>query len=411
MTFETFGKKFQKFCDNNASIIEKYENTHNEDLEDSLHVLLNHYNKLTKIRSSADVINFFKDVTLHSIQNNISIYDSASAIVNKNIVDSGNKTSIQYYFDEINRIYDKNDNDYNIVYCPENADKLIEMNLKTVISIAKGYQGLGLSMEELISAGNLGLVICAKGDEKTHTPKYDPSRAKLKDDMLSALDCVDDDASQEEIFDHLSKYMSYGDVKKKFVRDFCGESGLWKDFKKKDVINWVKCNVRNATFSSIAFMWIRALILIEIDNSSRLVKKPKTEIYNDKVRYGAYKKEVTLDIDAPVDQSSNTSFGDILRIYDDDEDSFEVSEAYDEFKLGLNKLLDGVRPRDRAVFLKKFGIGLPRPMSPREIAEQENLSIARISQIFQSVIDQVRRNREKYNINIDNLFTAARKLD
>ena len=158
-------------------------------------------------------------------------------------------------------------------------------------------------------------------------------------------------------------------------------------------------------------MWIRALILIEIDNSSRLVKKPKTEIYNDKVKYGAYKKEVTLDIDAPVDQSSNTSFGDILRIYDDDEDSFEVSEAYDEFKLGLNKLLDGVRPRDRAVFLKKFGIGLPRPMSPREIAEQENLSIARISQIFQSVIDQVRRNHEKYNINIDNLFTAARKLD
>lgn len=411
MTFETFRKKFQKFRDNNTSIIEKYENTHNEDLEDSLPVLLNHYNKLTKIRSSVDVINFFKDSTLHSIQNNISIYDAASAIVNKNIVGDSNKTSIQYYFDEINRIYDKNDNDYNIVYCPENADKLIEMNLKTVISIAKGYQGLGLSMEELISAGNLGLVICAKGDEKTHTPKYDPNRAKLKDDMLSALDCVDDDASQEEIFDHLSKYMSYGDVKKKFVRDFCGENGLWKDFKKKDVINWIKCNVRNATFSSIAFMWIRALILIEIDNSSRLVKKPKTEIYNDKVKYGAYKKEVTLDIDAPVDQSSNTSFGDILRIYDDDEDSFEVSEAYDEFKSGLNKLLDGVRPRDRAVFLKKFGIGLPRPMSPREIAEQENLSIARISQIFQSVIDQVQRNREKYNINIDNLFTAARKLD
>ena len=48
----------------------------------------------------------------------------------------------------------------------------------------------------------------------------------------------------------------------------------------KEVDNSIKKNVKNATFNSVAFMWIRAFILIEIDNNSRLVKKPKSEIYN-----------------------------------------------------------------------------------------------------------------------------------
>ena len=66
--------------------------------------------------------------------------------------------STQQYFKDINDVYERHGNDYDIEYCPENRDKLIEMNLKSVVSIAKKYQGLGLSLNELISAGNLGLV-------------------------------------------------------------------------------------------------------------------------------------------------------------------------------------------------------------------------------------------------------------
>ena len=50
-------------------------------------------------------------------------------------------------------------------------------------------------------------------------------------------------------------------------------------------------------------------------------------------------------------------------------------------------------------------------MLPKEIAEQENLSIARISQIFQSVVERMQKNQVKYNINPNKLFEAARKLD
>ena len=68
------------------------------------------------------------------------------------------------------------------------------------------------------------------------------------------------------------------------------------------------------------------------------------------------------------------------------------------------------KKRDKNIFLKKFGIGLPRPMLPKEIADQEGLSIARISQIFRTVIDQMQKNQVKYNIDPTELFDAVKKI-
>jgi DNA-directed RNA polymerase sigma subunit (sigma70/sigma32) len=141
-----------------------------------------------------------------------------------------------------------------------------------------------------------------------------------------------------------------------------------------------------------------------------LVKKPKADIYKDKLEHGAFKKEITIDIDSPASAESNNTLADVLMIEDDTKSDLDVSEAYMIFKQGLNKLLEGVKPRDRSIFLKKFGIGLPRPMLPKEIADQEGLSKARVSQIFQSVIEQMQINSVKYDIDSDLLFDAIRKF-
>jgi DNA-directed RNA polymerase sigma subunit (sigma70/sigma32) len=115
-------------------------------------------------------------------------------------------------------------------------------------------------------------------------------------------------------------------------------------------------------------------------------------------------------LDAPVTPESNNTVGDLLSIQYDSRSDLDITEAYLTFKSGLNKLLDGVKPRDRGIFLKKFGIGLPRPMLPKEIADQEGLSKARVSQIFQSVITQIQANSVKFNIDSDILFDAIHKL-
>lgn len=415
MTFSTFEKKVDKLRTNNPDLVNTYEDKFRDNLDDCVHDMYYIFSKLPSSKSIEDPIGIIQRALQYAINSNVNILDAMGTIIMQASTNSERGT-LQQYFNEISRVYDKHNNNYNIEYCKENRDKLIEMNLKTVISIAKGYQGLGLSLEELISAGNLGLV--------TAFDKYDPNRAKLKEDMLEAIGVLLDDATEAQIIQQIQQYLTYGDIKKKFAKSFSQEktdpdsdftkelsSIQWGKFTKKDVEKWIKRNVKNATFNSVAFMWIRAYILIEIDNNSRIVKKPKSEIYNDKLKYGTYKKEITLDIDAPVNDDSDTKFGDILNIEDDTPNETEISEAYDTYKEGLNKLLDGVKPRDRSVFLKKFGIGLPRPMLPKEIAEQENLSIARISQIFQSVVERMQKNQVKYNINPNKLFEAARKLD
>lgn len=395
----TYEERLQTFADSHPLLIEKYDNIEGViPFDYSTEDIINSYEKLKKVTHNTDFIDSVKRAINNSVLYGISIVDSYEALIGGSIIDELSSNSIQQYFKEINNIYTKNDNNYDIEYCEENRDKLIEMNLKMVISIAKKYQGLGLSLEELISAGNLGLIMAFD--------KFDPSRSKLKDDALDAIVELGDEIPFDELSDTLKPFFTYGDTKHKFTDKFHeGEV-----YTKKEVMKWINSNIHNAKFSSIAAMWIKAYILIEIDNNSRLVKKPKTEIYKDKQEYGSYKREVTLDIDAPAGTDSDTPLSDILYMEDDTRTDLEISEAYDTFKSGLNKLLDGVKSRDRSIFLKKFGIGLPRPMLPREIADQEGLSIARVSQIFQNVIEQMQKNQAKYNINKDILFEAVKKL-
>lgn len=394
-----FESKLQKFISDNIDLVAEYESIESAiPLEYCGDDIIYLFQNISKLNKSVDFNVVLKNALKSSIKSNIPITDSLESIMVSSSMDQTSSNSTQQYFKEINDIYTKNKNNYNIEYTPENRDKLIEMNLKSVISVAKKYQGLGLSLNELISAGNLGLVVAYD--------KFDPSRSKLKDNILESLSELGDEFTYDELAETVKEYLTYGDIKKKFQERFKKVN----KYTKKEVTKWVNANIFNAKFNSIATMWIRAYILIEIDNNSRVVKKPKSEIYKDREKYGAYKREITIDIDAPVSDDSDTAFSEVFQVEDDTKTNLEVSEAYVTFKNGLNLLLDGVKTRDRSIFLKKFGIGLPRPMLPKEIAEQEGLSIARISQIFQTVIEQMQRNQVKYDVDQDVLFEAVRKI-
>lgn len=390
--------KFQNVIDSNFELVNEYNSIEsNAPIEYSYEDVVDAFNTYKTVNKGAEFSYTLKIALANSVKYEQNIVDTIISMTNEAAADNP-ANSIQQYFKEVGDIYARHNNDYNIEFCPENRDKLIEMNLKAVISIAKRYQGLGLSLQELISAGNYGLVIAFD--------KFDPNRSKLKDNVMSCIEPLADEFTFEDLNNAVKQYFTYGDVKKKFLDRFVPGNS----YTKKEVVKWVNKNVFNAKFNSIATMWIRAYILIEIDNYSRLVKKPKADIYKDKLEHGAFKKEITIDIDSPTSAESNNTLADVLMIEDDTKSDLDVSEAYTIFKQGLNKLLEGVKPRDRSIFLKKFGIGLPRPMLPKEIADQEGLSKARVSQIFQSVIEQMQINSVKYDIDSDLLFDAIRKF-
>jgi RNA polymerase primary sigma factor len=396
----TYEEKLTNFINKNSDLIDHYNNLECSPipLEDSISSIEEGMEVMQKANKFSNFDSLLRSAIHISIREDIPIED-AFDIMKEAPGDWIPENSIQQYFKEINHIYTKNNNDFDIEYCPENRDKLISMNLKTVISIAKGFQGLGLSLQDLISAGNLGLVIS--------WDKYNPKRSTLHDDVYKVIEMLPDKFTRKELECVIEQFFTYGDVKNKFDYKFRNQS----EFTKGEVLKWVDKNIQNAKFSSVASMWIRAYIMIELDNYSRLVKKPKADIKREKEETGSYKKEVTLDIDAPVKSDSDTTVGDLLVLEDESRSDLDINEAYYTFKDGLKLLLDGVKTRDRVIFLKKFGIGLPRPMTPREISDQEGLSIARISQILQETINKMKVNAQKFDVDPDILFDAVRKIN
>ena len=396
---------FVDFVDKNEELVEQYEQVLGEDLWS---LPIQEIEDLTRAIANKLKVGFCS-VLSNCVNNSISTKTPLLKILSD--LGTGedsmvsNDSTLQKYFNEINTIYTRNNNEYDIPFCEENREKIISMNLKSVIAIAKCYQGLGIDFQDLISIGNEGLCVAFE--------KYDPSRACLKENVKKAINDLNKDViTFDELQTVMNQFLKYGESIKKLFNTRFKEDHIYTV---QEILKWVDRNINNAKFNSVACKWIKAYIIQEINNNSRIVKKPKSEIDKDKTESGSYKREVILNIDAPISSDENSkTLADTLYIEDEtiEKDSLENEENYKIFKRGLNKLLTGVKSRDRRIILKKFGIGMIRPLQPNEIAAQEGLSIARISQIVNSTIEQMIENSKKYRdtIDVDSVFEALHKL-
>lgn len=88
------------------------------------------------------------------------------------------ESSVNLYFQEVNRyemVSVEEEVELTIKICngDDNAlQRLVEANLRFVISVAKQYQNQGLSFADLINEGNLGLVKAAKKFDETRGFKF-----------------------------------------------------------------------------------------------------------------------------------------------------------------------------------------------------------------------------------------------
>lgn len=398
MNYEKFQDALDLFIEDNPEVVEEYNSMHEIPLNQLTYRL---YKSICSIhdanpkRSVKSILMDLLPLAISSKMDLISIAEDWSDLKENAKESKEEKNALQIYFNDVKSVYDKNGNNYNIEYSKENRDKIIQMNLKSVIAIAKKYKGLGVPMEDLIAAGNLGL--CVAFD------KFDPSRCHVRDNVLDNLKKIEkNQLTFEEITDSLEEALQYGTTKESFYKNFFKDASYYK----KDVIKWVKKNVTNARFNSVAVMWIRAYILIELNNNSRPIKKTKSDIKEEK----EYGKDVYININDHFGDSGNNTIGDVLYVEDDTVSEQERVESKMIFKDGLSKLLDGIKVRDRRILMQKFGIGYPRPMTPKEISQIENLSIARISQIVMTSIEKMKKNQEKWKVDPQIMYQAVEKL-
>ena len=311
-----------------------------------------------------------------------------------------NKTfdnNIDIYFNEVKREYilhPQNESD-GLEFVPENRDIFIKNNLKLVINCAKRYQGYGLTFEDLIQIGNEGLLIAFE--------KFDAERGNLRIAINKLID-----ESPLETFTHdeaveiVKGGFSYGDDLEMTLNKIPPE-GIPN---KEEFHAWVKKNVKTAVFASVAFQWIRAWILLEINRIGSIVRVPKETKGKKKKDEDdesedpkRQKSDWELEVEDYVRRSENSIQVislDSTNPYTDDcyhdnelaevtqaefaveDEAIENMEKQDMFKRLVEQSLYKLNATDRRIIKKRFGIGMPYQLSINEIAEAENLSANKV---------------------------------
>ena len=275
---------------------------------------------------------------------------------------------IDMYFNDVRREYIlcPSNASNNLEFIPENRDTFIRNNLKLVVSIAKKYRNFGLPFEDLIQAGNYGLMIAFE--------RFDANRNTLRGKVITAIkESKYDYFSKNDALSLLSEFFTYDNILTKAEKKL-PEDGFNS---KAEFIDWAKVNVKTAIFASVAYRWIESYIKQELGHHRSTVRFSKTK--EDKENpTAAANYVISLDSVNPYtdDNYNDNLLEDITQEEFIIEDERIINEERNEyFKDVIDRALSGLSILDRRIIKKKFGIGFPNELSNNEIAESEGLSL------------------------------------
>jgi len=283
--------------------------------------------------------------------------------------------NIDIYFNDVKREYIKSpmsDSD-NLEFLPENRETFIKNNLKLVINCAKRYQNMGLPFEDLIQTGNYGL--CVAFD------KYDTEKANLKSTIINKINESELDSftykDAEEIIREAFVYSK--DLER--TLSLIPQDGFTE---KEEFIAWSNKNIKTAIFASVAFQWIRAYILLELNKRSKVIRIPKSarsKIDEDGNKVNSSITIINLDSVNPYTDDTYYD-NELAKVTNEEfviEDEYvENIEKQDLLKEIVNKSLCNLSPTDRRIIKKRFGIGMPYQLSINEISESEGIPANKI---------------------------------
>jgi RNA polymerase primary sigma factor len=280
--------------------------------------------------------------------------------------------NIKRYFKDIHNIYEKELDPDNM-----SREEIIERSTKSVIYFAKKYVGLGLTLSELISAGNEGLVVSYNKYKKCNNIKRDTLLKKLDETKEITLNWIET---------YIKPLCEYGRLLKNYDK-------LIKknNFPKEHIRKWINSNIKNASFNSVSSLWILAYIRNEITSRANIIRKSNKDT-----------KIITIDIED--NSNGEYTLEDILvdtpNEYDDEEDTQIWLDS-------LDKLFRGISSKNRKIIMERFGIGLPRALTPREISNRENISVTRISQILTESLNIMKENADYYKLDKNILYRVV----
>ena len=214
-------------------------------------------------------------------------------------------------------------------------DKLVRANLRFVVSVAKQYQNQGLSLQDLINEGNLGLVKAAQRFDETRGFKFISYAVWwIRQSILQAV------AEQARI-----------------IRLPMNQVGALAKVKK-------------------------AISLLE----QKLERRPTIKEISDEVGLPEDKVDQLLSLnsravstDAPLDDEDDANFLDVYVAEDDATTDAWVEQ--ESTSRAIRKSLDMLNEKERTVLSMYFGLGTSREYSLEEIAMKLDISRERTRQI------------------------------
>ncbi len=224
--------------------------------------------------------------------------------------------------------------------------EIVNHNLRFVVSVAKQYQNLGLSLGDLINEGNIGLIKAAQRFDETKGFKFISYAVWwIRQSILQSVN-----------------------VKARKIRLPLNLKGISSKVREKR-IEFLQKEEREPSIEELA----------EATGLEEKVVKKSLETY-----------KMCSSLDAPLTADGDASLTTVLEDHSIEKPDFELSVRESQ-REEVQELLRSLSPRQATVISMYYGIGRKHPSSLSDIGEYIGVSRERVRQIKDKGVRKLRR--------------------